>query len=117
MIHRYSKKKIAFFQTWKNLNSFQYPYEFIVIPKRLFDLFFNDFINRKKVIEDFRYNILIGENILFLQDSINKNIFYTYKYDEKNNLEFICSFKYNNELLFYEEVENCIKGNGLEYKK
>ena len=105
----------SFFPNLKNFDSFQYPYDFIIVPKSLFDLFYDDFINPKKVIGDFRYNVLLGDNTLFIQDSINKNIFHTYKYDEKNNLEFICSFKYDNELFFYKEVENCIKGKGLEY--
>ena len=99
-------------------DSFQYPYDFIIFPKTLFDLFYDDFNHSKKQFEDFRYNILIGDNLLFIQDSKYKNIFHTYKFivndNENNNLDMVCSFKYDNELMFYEEVENHIKGKGLE---
>ena len=105
----------AFNPNMKQYDTFQYPNDFIVVPKSLFDLFYDDFSSHKKAIEDYRYNLLIGDNTLFVQDSTNKNVFHAYKYNEKNDLEIICSFKYDNELLFYEEVENCIKGKGLEY--
>ena len=105
----------SFNPNMKKYDIFQYPNDFIVIPKTLFDLFYDDFNNHKKAIEDYKFNVLIGDNTLFVQDSTNKNVFHTYKYNEKHDLEIICSFKYDNELLFYEEVENCIKGKGLEY--
>ena len=99
----------------KSYDIFQYPNDFVVIPKSLFDLFYDDIDSHKKEIEKYKFNLLIGDNALFLQDSTNNNVFHVYKYNEKNDLEIICSFKYDNELLFYEEVENCIKGKGLEY--
>jgi len=104
----------TFIPNLEKYDTFQFPNDFIVIPKSLFDLFYDDFNSHNKAIEDFRYNILIGDKVLFIQDNLNKNFFHTYKYNEKNDLEIICSFKYDNELLFYEEVENCIKGKGLE---
>ena len=97
---------------WDNID---YPYEFILIPENLFDLFYNDFAQHNIKKEDFKYNILIGNDALFVQDKINNCIFNAYEINSQNGmLEVICSFKYNEENSFYSDVKNYIKGYGLE---
>ena len=97
---------------WDNID---YPYEFILVPENLFDLFYNDFSQHNIKKEDFKYNVLIGNDVLFVQNKINNCIFNAYKINAQNGMiEVICSFKYNEESSFYSEVKKYIKGYGLE---
>ena len=97
---------------WDNID---YPYEFILVPENLFDLFYNDFSEHNIKKEEFKYNALIGNDVLFVQNKINNCIFNAYKTNPQNGiLEVICSFKYNEENSFYSDVKNYIKGYGLE---
>ena len=105
--------KTLFNKYWDN---FDYPYEFILVPENLFDLFYNDFTQHNIPKEDFKYNVLIGNDVLFVQNQKNNCIFNAYKINNLQNgtLEAICAFKYNEENNFYSDVKKYIKGYGLE---
>ena len=87
------------------------PKEFILVPENLFDLFHkkikrNDNKYSKK---DYKFNILMGDNFLFIQDKKKLSTFYVM--DEKLELYFI--FSYNDNITFFKEVKKYIKGEGL----
>ena len=105
--------KTLFNKYWDN---FDYPYEFILVPENLFDLFYNDFTQHNIPKEDFKYNVLIGNDVLFVQNQKNNCIFNAYKINilQNGTLEAICAFKYNEENNFYSDVKKYIKGYGLE---
>ena len=56
----------------------QYPIEFILVPEKLFDLFYKGIKASKYKKDDYKYNILIGDNVLFIQNKKHNNIFYSY---------------------------------------
>ena len=96
-------------------NKVQCPFEFILVPEYLFDLFYSDFTNHTIKKENFKYNVLIGNDVLFIQSKEFNNIFYVYKISPQNeSLEIVCAINYNKESIFYREVKNYIKGYGLE---
>ena len=96
-------------------NKVQYPFEFILVPEYLFDLFYSDFMKHTIKKEDFKYNVLIGNDVLFIQSKQVNSIFYAYKFNSQNSsLEVICAINYNSENIFYQEVKKFIKGNSLE---
>ena len=101
------------------------PKEFILLQENLFDLFYEDIIKDKLSFKnDYKFNILLGDNILFIQDNNDKLIYYLFTLDKTYELNYI--FKFENSNIFYNEVKLFIKGKGLynyiverkiEYKK
>ena len=96
---------------WENM---EYPYEFILVPETLFDIFYNDFSHHTHKKEDFKFTTLIGNDILFIQNKMSNTIFDVYQISKENGfLEIICSLKFGEEYDFYQEVNNYIKGKSL----
>ena len=96
-------------------NGALYPIEFFLLPEELFDLFYTDFGPHNMKKEEFKYNVLIGNDVVFIQDKSNNNIFHFYKINNQNGmLELVCSLNYNEEMTFFNEVNKYIKGRGLE---
>ena len=62
--------------------------------------------------DDYKYNTLIGDNTLFIQDKTTKSIFYYFNPD--NNLELDYIFIFKEEISFYNEIDQFIKGKGFE---
>ena len=92
-----------------------YPYEFILLPEALFDLFYNDFYQHQYKKEDFKYNVIFGNDILFIQNKVDNKIFNAYKIDQQTQFfEILCAFKYIEENLFYMDIRDYVKGAGIE---
>ena len=95
-----------------------YPLNFILITEDLFNLFYNDFECHIRPKEEFSYNALIGNNVLFIQNPNIKVNFHTYKINiqgqENISLDYICTFSFKEEMLFYEEINKYIKDKSLE---
>jgi len=88
------------------------PKEFILLQENLFDLFYEDIIKDKlRSKNDYKFNLLLGDNILFIQDNNNKLVFYLFTLDKTYELNYI--FQFENSNLFYNEVKMFIKGKGL----
>ena len=102
-------------QIFKNIAQIQNyicPYEFIPLQENLFDLFYEDIIKEKfSSKNDYKFKILFGDNILFIQDNNNNLVFYLFTLDKTYELNFI--FKFDNSNIFYNEVKMFIKGKGL----
>ena len=89
----------------------QYPIEFILIPENLFDLFFKVIKSSKYTKDDYKFNALIGSNVLFIQNKKYNNIFYSYLLSENNKrLEMSYLFIYNETKKFFHELREFIKG-------
>ena len=89
-----------------------YPNEFILLQENLFELFFEE-IKKDEFSSknDYKFNILLGDNILFIQDNKNNLEFYLYTKDNNYKINYI--FKYEDSSSFYNEVKMFIKGKGL----
>ena len=116
-IFKKEEKFIPYFN--KIMEMINYPLNFILITEDLFNLFYNDFECHLHPKEEFLYNVLIGDNVLFIQNPSIKLNFDTYKINsegqENNSLDYICSFSFKEEMIFYEEINKYVKGKGLEY--
>ena len=89
----------------------QYPIEFILVPEKLFDLFYKGIEASKYKKDDYKYNVLIGDNVLFIQNKKYITIFNCYILSENNNrLEISYLFIYNESNKLYREVREFIKG-------
>ena len=105
----------------------QYPIEFILVPEKVFNLFFKGIKASKYSKDDYKYNALIGSNVLFIQNQKYNNIFYSYLLSENNKrLEMSYLFIYDETKKFYHEAREFIKGKDffnyilerkLEYNK
>ena len=114
------KKEEKFFPYFnKIMDMINYPLNFILITEDLFNLFYNDFeCHPPRPKEEFLYNALIGNNVLFIQNPNIKINFHTYKINiqgqENISLDYICTFSFKEEMLFYEEINKYIKDKSLE---
>jgi len=89
------------------------PKNFALVPKNLFDLLYREIDKSGKYSkDDYKYNTLIGNNTLFIQDKNTNSIFYSFNPDENLLLDYI--FILNEEISFYNEIVRYIKDNGLE---
>jgi len=89
----------------------QIPIEFILVPEKLFNLFYKGIKASKYKKDDYKYNVLIGNNVLFIQNKKYITIFNSYLLSENNNrLEISYLFIYNESNKFYREVREFIKG-------
>jgi hypothetical protein len=91
----------------------KYPNEFILIPENLFDLLYKGIASYKYPKEDYKYNALIGDGVLFIQSKQNNNIFYTYLLPENNDNFILSSIFFYFGNYFYNEVKEYIKGKGF----
>ena len=97
--------------TWNVNQKVQYPIEFILVPEKLFDLFYKGIKASKYKKDDYKYNILIGDNVLFIQNKKHNNIFNSYLLSENSNrLEMSYLFIYKEQNKLYREVREFIKG-------
>ena len=89
------------------------PKDFIIVPEDLFDLFYKD-INKsdEHSKNDYKYNILIGNNVFIIQDKkINTDFYIFSKY--YSNFELYYIFKYNDNLTLYNEIKEFIINNNF----
>ena len=90
------------------------PMHFILIPEKLFDLFFKEIKISIYAKKDYKYNTMIGDNALFIRNKKYDNILYTYlMFDNKNILELSYIFMYNDSTKLEDEVREHIKGKGF----
>ena len=85
-----------------------YPDEFEIIPKKLFNLLIKNNIDYEYV-----YDILIGDNLIFIQDKFCKSMFYLYTFSLNNELILSYILYYNNQNTFFNEIKKFIKGHGF----
>ena len=86
--------------------------KFILVPKNLFDLLYKTIENIEYSKDEFKYKILIGDGIVFLQNRDNNSQFSIYRFvNEKFKIFYYLEF--DEQLSFYEDVNNYIKGKGL----
>jgi len=97
----------------KDGNKLVCPMEFILISKNLFDLFLKD-IKKTNNKKEFKFNTLIGDNVLFIQDNHVDNVFYAFTLKDNNNtFDLTYLFKYDTKNIFYEEIKNYVKNKGF----
>ena len=102
------------FDDLKDRDKLVCPNEFVLISKNLFDLFKNEIQKTQGNKKEYKFKTLIGDNVLFIQDNYIKNVFYAYTIKEDNkSLDIHYLFKYNEENIFYKEVQNYIKNKGF----
>ena len=90
------------------------PMEFIAIPEKLFNFFYKNIKQEKYSKNNYKFNILIGDYSLFIQDKTICNIFYAYRYKKTNkNLDIQLLIKYFEENQFYNDIKNFIKEKGF----
>ena len=94
-------------------SNISYPNNFVLIPEKIFDLFYEEIKNPQHKKEDYKFNALIGDSILFIQNKQYNNIFFCYLLSDENKFEIYYLFNYNEEHTFYNEVNNYIKDQGL----
>jgi len=92
----------------------KFPIDFILVPENLFDLFFKEIKVTKYSKEDYKFNTLIGDKVLFIQSKQNNSMFYIYFLSANNdNLEISFIFRYLEKTTFFNEVKEYIKGKGF----
>ena len=91
------------------------PHEFTLVSEDLFNSLYKEIKNQNKYNkEEYKFKTLIGDNVLFIQDKKNDNIFYAYTKDKKNRIELLSYlFKYNDKKIFFDDIENIIQNNGF----
>ena len=94
-------------------NNIYYPNKFVLVNEKLFDLFYEEIKNPQHKKEKYKFNVLIGDSILFIQNQIFNQIFYCYLLSDNNNFDIYYLFTYNEEQIFYEEVNTFIKDQSL----
>ena len=96
----------------KELKDIYCPDKFILVPENLFILFYKYVKNSNLSKNDYKYKILVGDNVLFLKDRNSSSTFYAYLFTEiKFKLYYL--FQFNDESLFYEEIKEYIKQKGI----
>ena len=100
----------------KEQNDLSSPQEFVLVPEFLFNLFYKEIIKSNEYKKDeYKYNTIIGDNALFIQDKNYENIFYTFTKDKNNNIQLPSYFfKYNDKNMFFEDIKNYIQNKGLD---
>ena len=92
------------------------PSEFVLTSDKLFDLLYKEIKKSNKYKkDDYKYKIIIGDNVLFVQDKKHDNIFYAFTKDKNNNIELLSSlFKYNDKNKFFDDIKNYIQNKGFD---
>ena len=97
------------FKNIKNIKDNFCPKDFTLVQKHLFDLLYKEIIkSNEHCKDDYKYNTLIGDNALFIQDKTTKSNFYYFNPDKNLSLDYI--FIFNEEISFYNEIHLNIKG-------
>ena len=107
----YPKKNEKNFKKIKDIEKDIYcPDEFILVPEFLFDLFYAE-INKSENYskDDYKYNILINDYVVFIQDKKINSIYYTFFVDDNLNFELYYLFNYDEDITFFNEVKQYIK--------
>ena len=86
--------------------------KFILVPKNLFDLLYKTIENNEYSKDEFNYKILIGDEIVFLQNRDNNSQFSIYRF-EHDKFKIFYYLEFDEQLSFYEDVDKYIKGKGL----
>ena len=86
--------------------------KFIIVHENLFDLLYKCIKPKDYQKEDYKCKLLIGDQTLFIQDKKHENNFLTYRY-EHEKFKLFYYFGFDEQLSFYKEVKNHIKGKGL----
>ena len=102
-----------FYPIYNKENNFYYPSVFVIVPEKLFDLFYEDIEKKKYNKNDYRVVTLIGEKALFIQDKNNKGIFYNYIINDSKNIQLYNIFQFQDKNLFFKVVNKYIKGKGF----
>ena len=102
-----------FYPIYNKENNFYYPSVFVIVPEKLFDLFYEDIEKKKYNKNDYRVVTLIGEKALFIQDKNNKGIFYNYIINDSKNIQLYNIFQFQDKNLFFKVVNRYIKGKGF----
>ena len=91
----------------------KYPKDFVIISEQYLNNFLDEFEIEIKNKEKTLYEIMCGENYIFIKDKNNENVYFVCY-----NLLFLLSvekiFKFNDERYFEREINLYIKNNGLE---
>ena len=91
------------FKKINNIKNNFCPKNFTLVPKNLFKLLYKEIVkSNEHSIDDYKYNTLIGDNALFIQDKTTKSIFYYFNPDKNLALDYI--FIFNEEISFYNEI-------------
>ena len=101
-----------FNNNYKNYG-FNIPSEFILVPEKLFDLFFEEITKEKFNKNDFKFLTLIEKNVLFIQDNKDNRNYYAYIIEQNINLKYYCILQFQQSNLFFKNVKRYIKGKGL----
>ena len=96
----------------KKDKTFNFPDKFILVPKNLFDLLYKNINEDKYSQEDYKYKILIGDGTLFIQNKDKESEFGFYRYI-KSYFKIYYYLIFDEEISFYEDINNSIKGKGL----
>ena len=91
----------------------EFPSEFILVPEKLFDLFFEEITKDTLNKNDFQFLTLIEKNVLFIQDNKNNRNYYVYIIEQNTNIKLYCILQYVQSNLFFKNVNRYIKGKGL----
>ena len=100
------------FKKNKDIKDLTCPKDFIIVPDNLFELLYKQ-INKNNKFQknDYKFNILIGDNALFIKDQKSDLIFYVFFFKENYILYYL--FQYDKKKIFYEEISEYIKGKGF----
>ena len=106
-----------FYPELKEVNTNQeliYPVNFELVPEDLFNLLFK-IANKGNLKKDdkYRYQVLIGDNVLFVQNKKLNNIFYAYIFNKDSKLKIFCLLLYFKEENYYKDVRKFIKEKGF----
>ena len=88
--------------------------KFIVVPENLFDLLYSSIIANKYAKENYKYKILFGDQILFIQDNNREFGFSAYRFmQDTSKFKLFYYFIFDEDSTFYQEVNKYIKGKGF----
>jgi len=89
------------------------PDEFILVPEFLFDFFYSGINKSKYSKDDYKYNIMINDKVVFIQDNKINSIYYTFFFHDKSELDLYYLFNYEEDITFFNEVKLYIKDKGF----
>ena len=91
------------------------PDEFILVPEFLFDFFYSGINKSKYSKNDYKYNILINDKVVFIQDNKINSIYYTFLVNKNPDLDLYYLFNYDEDITFFNEVKQYIKGKDKSF--
>ena len=88
--------------------------KFIIVPENLFDLLYKSIIPNKYSKEVYKYKILIGDQILVIQETEKDYGFSLYRFiTDKSKFKLYYYFLFDEGMTFFQEVNKYIKGKGF----